>query len=109
MLRYSLHLLILLLLAAFPAQSQNAKADILRINAAYSKFTDMSMNITYDVYLNAASTVPYQTEVGSYKQHGNLRYSRLKEIESLQNSKYLIVADNDQKYRTVYLLNSKLC
>jgi hypothetical protein len=97
MLRYNIRLFIFLLIGVLPVQAQNAKADILRINAAYSKFTDMSMNITYKVFLNPTTTLPYETEVGIYKQHGNLRYSKLKEIESLQNTNYLIVADNEQK------------
>ena len=76
---------------------QNAKADILRINDAYSKFSNMSMEITYKVFLNQTTTTPYEIETGSYKQNGNLRYSKLKQIESLQNNNYLVVVDNDVK------------
>jgi hypothetical protein len=77
--------------------AQNAKADILRINEAYSKFIDMSMNITYNVFLNYSTALPYETEVGFFKQHRNQRYNKLKEIESLQNKDYLVVVDNDQR------------
>lgn len=79
------------------AHSQNVKEDVMKINEAYSKFIDLSMNITYNVYANAASTLPAESETGSFKQHGNLRYSRIKEIESLQNKEYLVVVDNEEK------------
>jgi hypothetical protein len=84
-------------LGYLPVDAQNAKADILRINDAYSKFTNMSMDITYRVFLNQTSTLPYETETGFYRQNGNLRYNKLKQIESLQNSNYLIVVDNELK------------
>jgi outer membrane lipoprotein-sorting protein len=97
MLTHSIRLFILMFCIALQGNAQNAKADILRINEAYSKFKDMSMNITYNVYLNYTAALPYETEVGFYRQHDNLRYSKLKEIESLQNKEYLIVTDNEQK------------
>lgn len=97
MFKFSIRLLILVMFISVQGNAQNAKADILRINDAYSKFHDMSMNITYHVFLNYTAVIPYETEVGFYRQHDNLRYSKLKEIESLQNKDYLIVADNEQK------------
>lgn len=69
----------------------------MKINEAYSKFKDLSMNITYKVYLNQKTTVPYETQVGIFKQHGNLRYSKLSNIESIENKDYLLVVDNDDK------------
>lgn len=82
---------------AMNTNSQNAKQDVLKINEAYSKFNDLSMSITYNVYANAASSIPAESETGSFKQHGSLRYSRIKEIESLQNKEYLVVVDNEEK------------
>lgn len=79
------------------ANSQNVKQDVLKINEAYSKFNDLSMSIIYNVYANASSSVPAESETGSFKQHGSLRYSRIKEIESLQNKEYLVVVDNEEK------------
>jgi len=76
---------------------QNAKQDVMKINEAYSKFNDLSMNISYNLYKNYAATSPVETETGSYKQHGSLRYNKLKGTESLQNKEYLIIVDNEDK------------
>ncbi|OFY82814.1 MAG: hypothetical protein A3F72_01645 [Bacteroidetes bacterium RIFCSPLOWO2_12_FULL_35_15] len=77
--------------------SQNAKQDMIKINEAYSKFNDLAMNITYNLYPNYTATSPVETETGSFKQHESLRYSKLKGIESLQNKEYLVVVDNEEK------------
>ena len=95
--RGRMYVFVFVQLISWRSIAQNAKADILKINEAYGKFTDMAMNITYNVFLNYSATRPYETETGIYKQHNNLRYNKLKEIESLQNKDYLVVVDNDQK------------
>lgn len=90
-------LIILIFFQLLTGKTQNAKEDILKINEAYSKFTDLSMSITYNLYANFSATKTSETETGLYKQFGKLRYNKLKNIESIQNKEYLIVIDNEDK------------
>ena len=94
-LKYNVAFLVCVL--TLSTNAQNAKQDILKINEAYSKFSHLSMNITYNLFKNYTANVPFESESGYFQQQGTLRYSKLKEIESLQNKNCLVVIDNEDK------------
>lgn len=81
----------------FPAAAQNAKQDILKINETYSSIKDLSMDITYTVFPSSKSKVALETHTGCFKQHGDMKYSRLKEVEAVHNNNYSLVIDNEDK------------
>jgi len=93
--KYCLYIIIFLF--AFSAKAQNAKEDIKKVNESYVKHKDLSMGITYNVFAAYDDNVPMETSAGSYNQHGNARYNRLNEIESVQNSDFSLVIDHDEK------------
>lgn len=88
---------LMLLSLFFSAAAQNAKQDILKINETYTSLEDLSMDITYTLFPSAKSKVPAETHAGCFKQHGIMKYSKVKDIEAVHNKNYSLVIDNDDK------------
>jgi hypothetical protein len=79
------------------AKSQNAKEEMKKMNEAYLKHVDLTMDIAYNVYANWTDASPIEKNSGFYMQHGTDRYNKLNRIESVQNKECALVIDNEEK------------
>lgn len=88
------------------AFAQVAKDDIAAINKAYIKNKMLAMKTRYEVFKNRDTDVAFQEETGEIKKYGNLMYSRIGDIETIQNTSYYLIADHEDK--NISLLGQKI-
>jgi hypothetical protein len=90
---------ILVLIALFSKKgfSQVAKDDFARINKTYADNMQLSMKIRYDVYKNKSTATPLQAETGEIKRNEAAKYTRIGNIETIENENYKLIVDNEDK------------
>lgn len=95
----------LLLILWFPVFSVTLKAqlnynrlDFEKINAAYSKYPDMSMELTYNLHANFTTSSVSAVEKAVSKRSGKKIWYKIAEVETLTNERYKIVADHEDKF-----------
>lgn len=86
--------------------AQNAKDDFLKINQAYQKHTVLHMKMKYEVYKNEQSITPLQTELGEVKLNGSSKYTKISNIETLENNDYTMIVDGNDRH--ISLLKKKI-
>jgi hypothetical protein len=79
--------------AAAQAVAQDAAADFKKINAAYSTFEDLSMNIQYKVFSSYTAVAPIDESTGTYKKRGQEYFNSLKGFETLVTTEYMVSTD----------------
>ena len=76
---------------------QDFAADLKKINERYGQITEIDIKMSRRLYPNAKSSRPFMQESYELKQQGALQHTRHGELESLNNQKYLILVDHEDK------------
>jgi hypothetical protein len=77
--------------------SQTAKEDFAKINNAYVNNSQLSMKVKYELYKNNLAKEVFQVETGEIKRNGNNKYTKIGNIETIENDKYRVIVDHDDK------------
>ena len=96
MMRFIFSMAILLLIAA-NGQSQIAKEDFAAINKAYVTNSHLSMKVKYELYKNKTVNEVFQVETGEIKRNGNNKNTRIGNMETIENEKYRLIVDHEDK------------
>jgi hypothetical protein len=91
---YSIFIWLLLFSASAFGQKQ-ALADFNKINEAYQKNSNLSMEIIFSAYSNYVKRDPISSARGLYKIKGSQYYSELDHVITIQNSRYVFNVDAD--------------
>lgn len=87
----------LLITSAKTTHAQNASEDFKKVRAAYDAAPAISMDVLYKSYPDYTTTVENDSQSGSFKRQGSNLYSNLLGIETLQNSQFNIIVENNSK------------
>jgi hypothetical protein len=65
------------------------------------------MKITYELFQNKDTKIPFQKETGELKRDGDLQYSRIGNIEMVRSKNYITIADHGDKNISVLGLSAE--
>lgn len=97
MIRSIRSIVLILSLLAGKSFSQVAKDDFEKISKAYAASPHLSMKMKYEVYKNKTTTVVLSTETGILKRKDKIQYSRIGKIETVENDRYHMIVDHEDK------------
>lgn len=89
--------LLLYIFQACICMAQNAVEDLIKVNQEYLKYKNLSMTISYNVYLSYTSSDIIESETGLYQRKNNIQYSNIAGFETLYSADNLIVVDPNNK------------
>lgn len=80
---------------------QDPKDDFKKINEAYLKQNEFSMDVVYNLYENSSTKAIFQSERAEVKHSKGKQYYKIATYESLFTDKYAIVLDHESKVAQV--------
>jgi hypothetical protein len=86
------------MLVACYAFAQNAKEDFIKINEAYLKTGNISMDIRYAVFTKLADKEAAYEAYGQMKQKGGSRYYKLNNVETIETDSYQLIVNHNDKH-----------
>jgi hypothetical protein len=78
-------------------QKNAAAVDFKKMNEAYEKHADLSVDVTYNFYDDYAIQTPSEAKKGFYKKHNQSHLTRTANMEMLQNPGFFIIKDEKTK------------
>jgi len=88
---------VLILASYFPVKSQDVASDFEKINEAYVKISEISMEMEYKAFSTFESSAPIEKTLGEIKRSGKRVYYKTGNIESLYDSVNNILVDHEEK------------
>lgn len=98
---YSIRIILISALVFFTSSvktlAQNAKEELRKINLSYDNFRFMNAKVSYNIYQNELAKIATKSETGQLYKRDSLVYNRMGSVETIINSNYHVVVDNDEK------------
>lgn len=85
------------LLTESSATPGDPKLALEQINKFYTVHPDIYQEVSYHLFADHQTTIPYSIDKGIFIKHGVIQYSQLSTIESLTTKDYTIGIDHDEK------------
>lgn len=94
---YFFGLLLIIRTTSADTWAQDAKSDFPKMHQAYNGLTDISIQVTYQVYSDQNSKTPLQTQDGVVRRKGDMLYTKIGGSESIQTKDFIFYANHFEK------------